>query len=350
MKILFLAIFMTAYCIVHAEERGIYFNKKVYDSQPLPTYEDCKSLLPEPILEEHPNWIDMYWKAWDLAFSRLRKPEPGSPLVSNWIDEGLSPQIFQWDTHFMAMFGRYAHHIFHFIESQDNFYASQHPDGMICRVINEKDGTDHLWGQGPDNARAINPPLFCWAEVQTYLVTGDKERLSSVLVPIEKYVEWIEKNRCSVDTPHKLYWSNGQASGMDNTPRDIGRPAPGDGWDSHSAIDHMGWVDMSSQMVICYNDLAYICRELGYDEKYKKYKDHAIAISKKVNNWLWDVSKGMYFDVKPDSSKTAHVTVATFWPMLAGISDKKQNKKLVKNLINDNLFWRRVPIPSLAAN
>ncbi|MCC8153296.1 MAG: hypothetical protein LIP01_03225 [Tannerellaceae bacterium] len=121
-----------------------------------------------------------------IAFSRLQKPPLGSPLVSNWIDEALSPQIYQWDTHFMAMFGRYGHHIFPFINSHDNFYCRQHDDGMICRVINEDNGEDHYWGLGVDNARACNPPLFSWAEIETYKVTGDKSRFALILPVLEK--------------------------------------------------------------------------------------------------------------------------------------------------------------------
>jgi len=178
------------------------------------------------------------------CFSNLESPPKGSPLVSNWIDEGFWPQIFQWDTNFMTMFGRYANNIFPFINSQDNFYAAQHQNGMICRVINESDGSDHEWGLGHNFARTINPPLFAWAEVETYKFTGDKARLSLVLPVLEKYAEWIDKNRTDSKTPHHLYWSNGQASGMDNTARDTGRPTDGD---VHSAHDPMGWVDMSSQ-------------------------------------------------------------------------------------------------------
>ena len=118
------------------EARGVYFYKNTYTPSELPRFEEAKAELPSPIWEENPEWVELYWKAWSIAFSNLQAPPPGSPLVANWIDEGLSPQIFQWDTHFMAMFGRYAHHVFPFIESHDNFYARQHEDGMICRVIN----------------------------------------------------------------------------------------------------------------------------------------------------------------------------------------------------------------------
>lgn len=333
----------------NAQGRGEYFAKKKYIDEALPVFVEVKNELPIPILENE-RMVELYWNAWEIAFQRLRKPEPNSPFVSNWIDEALSPQIFQWDTHFMAMFGRYAHHIFPFINSHDNFYCSQHSNGMINRVINENDGTDHYWGQGPDNARAINPPLFGWAEIETYRVTGDKTRFKEVVEPIEKYVHWIEYNRCGRDTPHELYWSNGQASGMDNTPRDNGRPEPGDGWDYHSAIDHMGWVDMSSQMVMAYKDLAYIHSELGAKKKAKNFKNKADSISDRINKWLWDDASGLYYDVRPDGTKTNLITAATFWPILAGIADEQQCKKLVENLINPELFWRMVPVPTLAAN
>jgi glycogen debranching enzyme len=335
---------------VFAEEQGRYFAKKTYDHQPLPTYEQSKDQLPVPIYDGNKEWVGLYWTAWKTAFSRLQSPQSGSPFVSNWIDEGLCPQIFQWDTNFMAMFGRYAHHIFPFIGSQDNFYCSQHADGMIDRVINESDGKDYWWGQGPDNARAINPPLFSWAEVQTYMATGDKSRFAMVLEPLERYVQWIEAHRRGYDTPHQLYWTNGQASGMDNTPRDNGRQSPEKDWDCHSAIDHMGWVDMSSQMVMCYRDLSYICKELGKNDKARLYSMRADSISTRINKWLWDDQSGLYFDVTPAGNKTKCISAATFWPMLAGVANHEQCAKLVKNLKNTSLFWRPIPVPSLAAN
>lgn len=329
-------------------ERGMYFAKKVYIPTPLPVYEQIKNLLPSPVLEGNKEWVSLYWKAWEIAFSQLKSPEPASPLVSNWIDEGLSPQVFQWDTHFMAMFGRYANHIFPFIESHDNFYAAQHPDGMICRVINEADGADHPWGLGPNFARTINPPLFTWAEVETYKITGDKSRFKLILPSLEKFAEWLDKNRADDHTPHRLYWSNGQASGMDNTPRDMGRHTV-DG-DIHSATDPMGWIDMSTQMVMFYNYLSFISKELGDSEKSVLYHNKAQDIAKRINRFMWDEKSGLYYDVNPKGEKTSWITVASFWPMLANITTPYQSERLVKNIQDTALFWRLLPLPSLAAN
>jgi glycogen debranching enzyme len=250
----------------------------------------------------------------------------------------------------MAMYGRYAHHIFPFIDSQDNFYAAQHSDGLICRVINEADGTDHSWGLGPDHARTVNPPLFGWAEIETYKVTADRDRLRLILPALEHYIDWIRRHRSGADTPHHLYWSNGQASGMDNTPRDTDRPQPADGWDSHSATDHAGWIDLSSQMVMAYNDLAYICRELGQKRQSAQYTKQADSIAARINRWLWDDRAGLYFDVDPSGRKTSWITASTFWPMLAGVASPSQCAALVRHLVDPHLFWTPIPVPSLACN
>ena len=345
-----LILLLLSFYMLSAQDtsRGKYFYKKMYSLAELPDYERSRGLLPSPVWDENPEWVELYWRAWEIAFSNLRQPPVGSPLVANWIDEGLSPQIFQWDTHFMVMFGRYAAHIFPFIESHDNFYACQHDDGMICRILNEADGADHHWGLGTNYARTINPPLFSWAEMEYFRFTRDTVRLSHVLEPIEKYVAWVEKNRKAWGTEHQLYWSNGQASGMDNTPRDIGRPAP-DG-DIHSAIDAMGWIDMSSQIKMCYDNLAEICKILGDKRKANSYRKKSAELAKRINRYMWDEETGLYYDVDTESIRTRWITSATFWPILAGVSSPEQNARLVEAIKDENLFWRRLPLPSLAAN
>ena len=330
------------------DARGVYFHKSAYTPSKLPRFEEAREALPSPIWEENPEWVELYWKAWEIAFSNLQTPPEGSPLVANWIDEGLSPQIFQWDTHFMAMFGRYAHHVFPFIDSHDNFYARQHEDGMICRVINEADGADHHWGLGDNYARTINPPLFSWAEMEYFKFSGDTARLEQILLPIEKYIVWVEQHRKAVGTEHELYWSNGQASGMDNTPRDMGRPSLNG--DIHSSTSPMGWVDMSSQIKMCYDNLAEICHILGHKKKAKTYSKRAAELAERINHYMWDDSTGLYHDVTPEGERTPWITTAAFWPILADIASPEQIHRMTEAIQDPNLFWRRLPLPSLAAN
>jgi len=212
------------------QARGTYFPKKAYVAEPVPTFADAKDRLPSPVLDANPEYLELYWFCWKLAFNHIKKPEPQSGLVSNFLDESFSPHIFQWDTIFMIMFARYANHIFPAIQSLDNFYARQHDDGFINREIKEADGADYHPKWSPES---VNPPLFSWAEMESFRVTGDKARLDQVVTALEKYTEWLEHGRRLRGTVHGLYWNIGLGAGMDNTPR-IGS----------------GWVDMSSQMVM----------------------------------------------------------------------------------------------------
>jgi hypothetical protein len=322
-------------------EKGMYFDKKTYTSENIPIYNNIKSQLPKPILDGNPEWITMYDKAWQLAFSHIKKPASGSPLVSNFYDEAFDGSIYQWDMIFMTMFGKYAHHIFPGIQSLDNFYCRQNPSGSISRVINEATGAD-AFADGSSNQ--INPPLFSWAEVENFKVTGDKSRFALILPALEKYFEYVEKDRSGANRPHKLYWSNGQSSGMDNTPRDTGRP------NGHYASDHQGWVDMSSQMVIQCNNIATICEELGDTEKAELYRAKVSEIAGNINKWMWDETSGLFYDVDIQGAKTNWKTAACFWPMLAEITSSEQVSAMTTNLKDPATFWRDMPFPTLAAS
>ncbi|MCX6151254.1 MAG: trehalase family glycosidase [Ignavibacteriales bacterium] len=309
-------------------KRGSYFSKKEYSGNQIPTFDANKEKLPSPILEDNKDYVDLYWKAWELAFKHYKKPPQGSPFVSNYIDEAFSPSVFQWDTIFMIMFARYAHFIFPAIQSLDNFYCRQYENGYMCREIQEADGKDYVY-EGRENT--VNPPLFSWAEVENYKITGDKSRYQSVLPVLEKYAEWLEKYRKKENTKHGLFWQTGLGSGMDNTPR------------SGSA-----WADMSCQVAMLYSDMAKMCDELKYSERAEKFRVKAKEISDKINQLMWNEDDGLYYDLDDDGNQIKCKTVGCFWAMLAGIASQHQAEKLLEHLKNPKEFWRPIPFPSLS--
>ena len=324
---------------VLTKEKGSYFEQKTYIDDPIPVFAEDKDKLPSPILDANPDWINLYWKAWEIAFSHIVKPQAGSNHISNYYDDSFNSDIFQWDIIFMTLFGKYANHLFPAAHSLNNFYANQHKDGLIVRQITLK-GDDAIMG----DPALIFPPLFSWAEIENHKITPDKDRLRQVLPVLEKYVEYIEGYHRGWDTEHQLYWTHGYASGMDNTPRDNGRP------NGHSSSDHQGWTDLSAQMVIQCKNIAEICKELGETEKENYYRNMANEIGDRINQYMWNETDGLYYDVDVDSKQTCHKTIACFWPMLAEITSKEQNERLVENLKNPDLFWREMVFPTLAAD
>jgi hypothetical protein len=326
----FLALIVVS---AHASDQsGALFPKHPYEPKPLPTFADSRNHLPSPILEANPEWVAMYWKTWELAFDHLRQPRPGTPFVVNYIDEAYNDKIYQWDTIFMVMFWRYGHAVFPAIDSLDNFYARQHADGYICRAILEwgpQAGEDRY---PPTHDWAINPPLFSWAEVEHYRVSGDLSRFRAVLPVLEAYVGWLEKHRVKAAATHGLYWNTPMGSGMDNTPQ------------TGSA-----WVEMSAQMVRQYDDLAFMADALGETAKAAGFRARAAQISERMNRLMWDAAAGTYWNLDDEGRQQPCWTIGFSWTLMAGVASPAQACRLAAHLMDPAKFYRPVPFASLAA-
>ncbi|NUN70863.1 MAG: hypothetical protein HUU02_14265 [Bacteroidetes bacterium] len=339
MRIRSVALFVAAAAVLpfalHAQyeetgSRGIHYAKKQLTPAPVPRFAQSRAALPSPIADGSPQYVELYWKAWSLAFDHFKQPPAGSPFVSNYVDEAFSPSVFQWDTFFMLMFARYGHAVFPAVQSLDNFYARQYPNGYICREIQEADGKDYVF---VGREHTVNPPLFAWAEVESFKVTGDSSRFAAVLPPLVKYAEWLEQYRKKPGTRHGLYWNTGLGSGMDNLP-----------------LSGSGWVDMSSQMVLMYRNLAFICTELGKKGDAARFTTAADSIAGRVNALMWNEQDGYYYNVDDDGKQLPLRSIGSFWPMLAGIADHAKALRLLSHLKDPRTFWRPIPFPSLAAD
>lgn len=314
---------------VFSEQRGDYFALKKYRKSELPTFEKSQELIPRPILEDNPEFINMYWKCWEIGFTHLRQPQKGSPFVSNYWDEAFSPCIFQWDMIFMTHFTKYIHHIFPSIGSLDNFYVTQRKSGYICREIIEKNGKEfHYKGE----ANTINPPLFAWSELEWFRMTNDTARLELVLPVLEKYAEYLETGRKSSGAAHQLFWQTPLGSGMDNTPR-----------------TGSGWVDISSQMVISYNAMEKIADILDLPERAAHSRERSEEISSRINRWMWNRESGIYHDVDDSGKQSDYRTIAGFWPLLGEIPSAEQSGRMVETLLDTSSFNRTFPFASLSA-
>jgi neutral trehalase len=111
-----------------------------------------------------------------------------------------------------------------------------------------------------------------------------------------------------------------------------------------------GWVDMSSQMIIQYNNLAFMCGKLGLKEKEQQFRAEAKLIADRINKYCWNEEDGLYYDVDSHGNQVKFKTVACFWPMLAGTASEDQCRRLVVNLTDTSTFWRKIVFPSLAAD
>ncbi len=344
---------------------GMYFAKKTYVPKPLPTYSETKSLLPSPILDESPDYLRMYWKAWELGFKNFHEPQPGSGFVSQFIDAAFNENIFLWDSCFMTMFCNVAHPLVPGISTLDNFYAKQYPDGEISREINRTTGKVYepwinkegsslhsRWGfseagNGPIvyvgrkapktppqlTLDSLDNPLFAWAEMESFKMTGDKERLRLVYEPLVKYYEALHEYLRQGNGLYMTDWAS-----MDNSSRNQYLKGGGCG------------VDISCEMVFYARELSEMARILGKPNDAVKYEREARKLSGIINRLMWNPKQKFYFDLTVEGKQVPIKTIAAYWSMIAGVATKEQSDALIAELNNPATFDRMHRVPTLAAD
>ena len=346
--------------------QGQYFPHTPYNPHPLPAFDQTRLLLPAPIFDEKPEWIGMYWKAWELAFKNFHEPTPQSGYVSQFIDAAFSQNIFLWDTCFMTMFCNFGYPLVPGIGSLDNFYVKQYPDGEICREIDRATGSDYIQWQNRENRPlfsrfgwnvpggdgaiiytdrpapqppplltldAMNHPILAWAELDSYQVTGDARRLKQVYPPLVRYYRALQKYLRQGNDLYMTDWAS-----MDNSPR-------------NPYLNHGGaGIDISSEMALFARHLSVMATLLGKKSEARGFTREREQLATAINNWMWDPERQFYFDLSLDGKRAPIKTVAAFWTLLAGVPSAAQVKALVAELNNPNSFARLHRVPTLAAD
>lgn len=301
----------------------------------LPTFAASRAALPEPFWEGHPAQVACYWKAWELAFKWLRQPTRDNGFKSNYIDTAFNGCLFLWDSVFILMFGRYGSRVFDFQRTLDNLYAKQHPDGFICRQIDEKDGRDYFSRFDPS---ATGPNVFAWSEWEYWRHFADKKRLERVFPVILAYHQWLSHWH---SWPDGSLWSTGWGCGMDNQPRVEGDPR----WDS----GHMAWSDATLQQCLSARLLAAMAGALGRAEG-AGLTQEAERLETYCNTRLWDPATRYYYDRRADGSLNQVKSIAAYWALLAEVAGPSQVQGLVAHLEDDREFNRPHRVPSLSAD
>jgi hypothetical protein len=353
-------------------QNGEYFSKKKYLPQPLAQWSETRDKLPAPIDDEHPLWIKLYWKAWELAFAHFHEPGPHSAFVSQFIESAFNENTAQWDSSFMSMFCDYGYPLVPGVSSLDNFYARQYSDGEICREINWSTGLDFKewdntenrplfsqwgWPLSPlqdlvrtatpviykgrpvpsPNPRVtldgLNHPIFAWAELEHYAITGDRTRLKDVWPPLVHYYRALKKYLRQGNGLYVTDWAS-----MDNSPRNYYLREGGTG------------IDISAEMVLFARQLAQIGKALGKVPEASQFSSEADDLARTINQKMWDEKQKFYFDLSLDEKLSPVKTIAAYWTLLGRVASPEQAAYLVSQLKNPQTFGRRNPVPTLAAH
>ena len=299
-----------------------------------------KEALPQPVLPSHPEWIDLYYKTWELAFQNVEYIDQAGWKPQMTCMPGVNT-IWQWDSCFMTFITNYANGTITALNNLDNLYRlRRESDGYMSMAY-------RISTEVPAWPGRINPPLMAWAEWEAYLVSGDKERLSRVLPAIEGNYQFIENNRRRVSG---LYWfEDPGSSGMDNAPRGPYACPELNG----SGICH---VDLACQQALSAKCMAEMFAVLQQEDKAQFYRGEQQRINMLINQYHWSEKAGFYFDFFGRSGKDAKVkyinskTAAAFWTILCGAATGERLERMIGHMYDSEEFYTKVPFASLSAD
>ena len=320
---------------------------------------DWHAALPVPVYDAHPEYLELYDKAWDLAYSHI-DTIPGIPSPVYMDEAHRSDRIWIWDTAFMGHFCKYCPSVFPGVTSLDNFYKILLSDqsAPLPQVVgNVYCGKDEGKMLPLRIHHADNPPILAWTEYRYAMQTGNKGRLKKRLPYLQRWYEMFESFNPAVKpngASQKVmlrkfadgYAWGGCPSGMDNSPR--GRTeAP---TQRSACPDNPGlrWVDALSQQGLSALYISRIAGILGNEEEQRRWADVHSNLSSTLNDLYWDREDRFYYDIFSDGSKCKVPTIASWWPVLAEMADGERASGMTAHLRDSLAFGGFVPTPSLS--
>ncbi len=325
---------------------------------------DWKSFIPIPVYEEHPEYNELYMKAWELAHSHIRSI-PGMPQ-DPYMDEAFcDTQIWIWDTCFMAQFCKFASSVFPGVETLSNFYKVLYEKGSLPKVLtSENEPQWTLAKPGEENDIYIhiadNPPLFAWVEYENAKWSGDLPHIKELLYEkryLQSHYEWFEKLK-AYEKPRGVFsetrliaedigyrWEGGR-SGMDNTPR--GRQRVGEETERPATSDLL-WVDAICQQALCAKCISELFTLVDDKQAAEEWNKKYLLKKETVNKYYWDADDKFYYDISMSTKELCKVkTIASFWTLTSGIASKERADALVSLLQDPTGFGGDVPLISLS--
>ena len=300
------------------------------------TFQEAKPLLPIPELPEQQGFAEMYWRAWEIAWTKLSYPDSENQFLAPYMQGIDRPVLSMWESCFVALYGRYARRAFDFNGGLDNFYAQQQADGFIVREISTENGEALFYPYGPN---ATGPNFLAWVEWRHYRATGDNGRLAKVFWPLMALHRWYRANRT---WPSGMYWATGESSGLANQPR-----VP----DSQFHHRHWTWVDANMQAILDCRVLEQFASQVEQPDLVQELADERAALIRLVNEQLWDEEAEFYKDVAANGRFSLVKSVAAYWALLdKDIVPAKRLDPFIRHLRETWAFSLSHRVPSQSAD
>lgn len=249
-------------------------------------------------------------------------------------------------------------------------------DAIFYNKDKDRDGDGGNW-----NERNSKPALAAWAVWEVYKVSEDKEFLKEMYPKLKEYHNWwytnrdFDKNGIAEyggmvhrlnNTPEEIILAAAWESGMDNAVRfDVEGSGAGDigvkvleNKDSKGNL--VGYsinqesVDLNSFLYAEKVYLSNMAEVLDLPKEKKEYLASAKKVKEYVNKNMFDEKTGYYYDLQIDEAGNKKLLVNRgkgtegYIPLWANLATKKEAKRVVENVMDENVMNTYLPFPTSA--
>jgi hypothetical protein len=238
-------------------------------------------------------------------------------------------------------------------ESQRVYIEQQYEDGLIAYRHGPR-GPQVYPHEGIPTTSA---PFFAWTNWEIYSVSKDKKFLKEAYDAGSRFIRYLEKER-DKDQDGMFEWG---PYGIIENVRDgwnVVFQLFSEGEDEGRDISHeLDVLDLTAEVA---NEMYYLklaAKELGDTAGVREWSQKYDRVAKLINTFMWDPSDKFYYNVSMsdnsflfEGKSLKRKELIGFLPLWARVATKEQAKELVKHLTNDNTFWRKYGIPTIAAD
>ena len=209
----------------------------------------------------------------------------------------------------------------------------QQPDGMIPHAVS------------PDwHSRITQPPLLAWSVEKIVRRTGSADFAAQCYGPLTRYLQWNMDHRSTASGLFFWHINRDQAhnrcdeSGMDNCSR-------------FDDMEEMECIDFSCFMAREAEAMSFLAKVLSKDAESEKWAGYARALSRLINERLWDEANQMYCDFDLKTRKLhSFQSICSFLPLFAGVCAGGRKEALVASLRDPKAFKTPFSIPSISVS
>ncbi|MCO6472770.1 MAG: hypothetical protein J5I57_03485 [Melioribacteraceae bacterium] len=256
----------------------------------------------------------------------------------------------------------YAYLDFHSAQNSQRVYIEQQSeDGLIAYRHGPRGIQDypHFSKYTNSEMSTTSAPFFSWINWELFSVSKDTVFLNDAYNSGTKYLRWLEENR-DLDNDGTFEWG---PYGIIENVRDWYNAVfqvSADRFldvDKEDISDELECLDLTLMIVKELRSLAKMAEAHNKLDEQNKLLKKAEYISELVNERMWDDSSQFYYSINKENHSFNYLSrdlrrmeIIGFLPLWAEAATEERAELIVRHMLDENKFWRKFGIPTLAAD